>query len=146
MTNTLGQQVNLTGHQCFVKVNSVNLLIGDASVTTPPALPAFLAATVTALTADVSDAAIKLAGTSPAAGTKFMVFASPQVSAGVSFQGDFRYIQTFTAAAGGFFDISTVWIARFGALIAGKKVFVKVVQSQAGMQDNGTLFNAIVTA
>jgi hypothetical protein len=42
-------------------------------------------------------------------------------------------------------SLQTAYVAKFGALIVGKKVFVKIVQSQDGMQDNGSLFATIVT-
>ena len=38
-----------------------------------------------------------------------------------------------------------LYTAKWGAPIVGKKYFVKVVQEQLGMQDNGTLFTAIST-
>jgi len=146
VVNSLGQTINLTGHQCFVKVNTVNLLNGDTIVLTPPALPTFVANTTTGLTAAAGTPAIALAGVTPAAGTKFMVFSSGQLSAGVTFNGTYRYLTTFTAFTAGVFSLLTVYNAKWGTLVAGKKIFVKVVQSQAGMQDNGTLFTAIVAA
>lgn len=145
VTNSLGTTINLTGAQCFIKVNSVNLLNGDTVVVLPPALPSFIAVTVTAMDAVAATPIIELSGTNPAAGTKFMIFASPQLSAGVSFCGQFRWIQTSQTFTTGKMSLQTAYAARFGALIVGKKIFVKVVQSQAGMQDNGTTFSAIVT-
>lgn len=144
VVNSLGVTISLTGAQCFIKVNTVNLLIGDATVTVPPALPAFIAATVTALTGVQATPLIKFTGATPAAGTKFMFYMSPQVSAGVSFQGNFRYISTMTTATAGAFDVTAAYTAKFGALIVGKKIFGRVVQSHAGMQDNGTNFTWIV--
>jgi hypothetical protein len=146
VTNTLGQTIFLTGHQCYVKVNTVNTLNGDATVAAPPALPSFLAATTTGLTAAAGTPAIDVAGSSPAGGTKFMFYASPQLSAGVTFNGDYRWLKTMTTATSSKFSLLTEYVAKFGALIAGKRVFVRVVQSQAGMQDNGTLYTAIVAA
>jgi len=145
IVNTLGTAIHLTGAQCFIKVNTVNLLNGDATVQLPPVLPAFIANTVTALTAVAATPLISLTGVTPAGSTKYMVFASPQVSAGVSFQGNFRFIQTSTTFTTGALSLQTAYAAKFGALIVGKKVFVKIVQSQAGMQDNGTMFSCIVT-
>lgn len=145
VVNSIGATINLTGLQCFVKVNTVNLLIGDAVVNTPPALPAFVAATTTGVTAVAATPLIQIAGANPAAGTKFMIFASPQLSAGVSFNGIYRYLQTSQTFTSGEMSIQTAYAAKFGALIAGKKIFVKVVQSQAGMQDSGTLYSVIVT-
>lgn len=146
ITNSLGVTINLTGAQCFIKVNTVNLLLGTATSNTPPALPSFVAVTVTGLTATAGTQLLEAAGTSPASGTSFMFFCSPQVSAGVTFQGNFRYLANFTTATAGFFVLTTVYTAKFGALIAGKKIFVKVVQQQAGMQDSGTIFSIIVGA
>jgi hypothetical protein len=145
IVNTLGTAIHLTGAQCFIKVNTVNLINGDATVQLPPVLPAFVANTVTALTAVAATPLISLTGVTPAGTTKYMVFASPQVSAGVSFQGNFRFIQTATTFTTGVLSLQTAYAAKFGTLIVGKKVFVKIVQSMAGMQDNGTLFSAIVS-
>lgn len=145
IVNTLGTAIHLTGAQCYIKVNSVNLINGDATVDIPPLLPAFIAVTVTGLTAVSATPLISVQGANPASGTKFMVFASPQVSAGVSFQGNFRFIQTSSVFTTGDMSLQTAYVAKFGALIVGKKVFVKIVQSQDGMQDNGSLFATIVT-
>lgn len=145
VTNSLGTAINLTGAQCYIKVNTVNLLNGDAVVASPPALPAFVAITATGITAVAATPLIQIAGANPAAGTKFMIFASPQMSAGVSFNGRYAYLTTNQTFAAGQMSIQTVYAARYGALIVGKKIFVKVVQSQAGMQDNGTVFSTIVT-
>ena len=141
--NSLGTSISLTGHQCFTKINSVNLKNGDATVNTPPTLPAFAACTVTALTYTAGTPALKLAGTSPTSPCKYMIYASGQKSAGASYCSDFRYIQTFTTATTGFFDILTAYTAKFGALIVGKKVFVKVVQAINGFQDHGTTFAGV---
>jgi hypothetical protein len=73
-----------------------------------------------------------------------MYFASPQLSAGVSFNGKYVWLVTGTTFTTGKFDLTTVYTARYGALIVGKRVFVKVVQVQAGMQDNGTVFTTLV--
>jgi hypothetical protein len=145
IVNTLGTAIHLTGSQCFIKVNSVNLINGVATVNIPPVLPAFIAVTVTGLAAVQATPLISLLGVNPAAGTDFMIFASPQVSAGVSFQGNYRFIQTSQVFTTGVMSLQTAYTAKFGALIVGKKIFVKVVQSQAGMQDNGTLFAVIVS-
>lgn len=145
-TNALGASFNLTGMQCYVKVNTVNSLNGDAAVAAPPALPAFVASTLTDLDIAAGTPKIELGGTSPAAGTKYMFYASGQRSAGVSFENDFRYIKTMTAAVATEFSLLTEYVAKYGALIAGKKIFVKMVQSQAGMQDNGQVWASIVAA
>jgi hypothetical protein len=143
--NRIGTAIHLTGLQCYVKVNAVNTLVGDATVSTPPALPTFVACSVTGVTAVSATPLISVQGANPASGTKNMIFASPQLSAGVTFNGNYRYLtlaDTFTSGAA---SIQTAYAAKFGALISGKKIFVKCVQDQAGMQDNGTIFSCIVS-
>lgn len=146
VTNSLGTTINLTGAQCFVKVNTVNVKNADTAVLIPPALPSFLAVTATGITATAGTPLLTVQGVNPAAGTKFMVFASPQLSAGVTFNGKYVYLQTSQTFTTGSMSILTAYTARYGAMIAGKRVFVKVVQSQAGMQDNGSVFTTIVGA
>lgn len=144
VVNSLGTSINLTGAQCFIKVNTVNLLNGVATVNTPPLLPAFLAVTVTGLDATAATPIIELSGAAPAAGTTFMVFGSPQLSAGVTFNGKYAWLQTSATFSTGKMSLNTAYIAKYGALISGKQIFVKVVQNQSGMQDNGTVFSTIV--
>jgi hypothetical protein len=144
VNNSLGQPINLTGLQCYTKVNTTNALNGDAQVAIPPALPSFLPVTTTGITVTAGTQLIEIAGASPAAGTKFMMFASPQRSAGASFNATFGWISTFTTATAGQFVITTPYTAKYGTLVIGKKVFVKVVQSQAGMQDNGTVYATVI--
>lgn len=146
VNNSLGTAIHLTGAQCYIKVNTVNLLNGDSTVTSPPALPSFVAVTVTSVDGTAGTQLLEAVGANPASGTKFMWFVSPQVSAGVTFNGVFAWVltaQVFTATK---LALTTVYTAKYGALVAGKQVFVKVVQSQAGMQDNGTIFSCIIGA
>jgi hypothetical protein len=143
--NSLGTAIHLTGIQCYIKVNGVNTVVGDAVVSLPPALPSFTACSVTGVTAVSATPLIELQGAAPASGTKNMVFASPQLSAGVTFNGKYVYLQladTFTSGAA---SIQAAYVSRYGDLISGKKIFVKIVQDQAGMQDNGTIFSCIVS-
>src|SRR5271168_3638325 len=145
VNNSLGTAIHLTGLQCYVKVGTVLSLTGGTVVATPPALPTFVACLVTGVTAVAATPLIQIQGANPAAGTIFMVFASPQVSAGVSFMGNYRYLQLADTFTSGNASLQTAYAAKYGALITGKKIFVKVVQSQAGMQDNGTIFSCIVS-
>ena len=142
--NSLGTAINLTGHQAYVKVTTINNLLGAAYTAVPPALPSFAASTYTGADGTAATQLLELAGADPASGTDAMVFASPQRSAGVSFNGSFRYLGTAPTVVAGKSVLTTLYTAKFGALIAGKKVFIKVVQNQKGMQDNGTTFACII--
>lgn len=143
ITNPLGSAIYLTGHQAYVKVNTTLLCSGSAAVAVPPALPAFTACSATGLTGLVATPIIKIAGVSPTGSITHMVYASAQRSAGVTYENDLRYIKNVTTYTAGFADITTEYVAKFGALIVGKKIFIHVVQQLGGMQDNGTMFSWI---
>lgn len=145
VTNSLGTTINLTGLQCYIKVNTVNLLNGVSVVNNPPALPAFVANLVTGITVNATTPAFTLDGAAPAAGTLYMVYCSPALSPGITFNGRYSWIVSTPTFTTGHAPILTPYTAKFGALVVGKQYFVKVVQDQAGMQDNGTVFRAIAT-
>lgn len=144
LVNSLGSTISLTGHQAYVKINSVNLANSDSVVTSPPALPSFGAVTATGITMTAGTQLFSINGTSPTGAVKHMIYASPQLSAGVSYNAQFRLVATVTTYAAGVYNLLSAYTAKFGALVATKKVFVKVVQSNAGFQDNGTVFTGVV--
>lgn len=145
VVNSLGTAIHLTGLQCYIKVNAVLTACGVSTIDTPPALPSFVANTVTGVTAVEATPLISLQGAAPASGTDNMIFASPQLSAGVTFNGKYVFLGITGMFSSGAYSIQTVYAARYGALIVGKKIFVKMVQQQDGMQDNGTIFSCIVS-
>jgi hypothetical protein len=142
--NSIGSTIQLTGAQCFVKLNCVLLLLGSAVISTPPALPAFGAVTASGLTASAAVPSLALAGVTPTVPVTHMIYASPQLSAGVSYCGTYRYLGQITTYTSGSYDLLALYTAKFGSLVTGNKIFVKVVQVENGFQDNGTLFTAIV--
>jgi len=143
--NSLGSAINLTGTQCFCKVNCVNLLLSRAIVLVPPALPAFIACSMTGMTFVAAGPTITFTGVTCAAGTTHMYFASPAQSPGTTFCGRYAFIGDNATYTAGSYVATTIYVAKWGAPVVGKKYFVKVVQEQVGMQDNGTLFSAIST-
>lgn len=145
INNSLGTAIHLTGLQCYTKVNTTNQLNGDALVSVPPALPAFVAPLTTGITVSGTTAAFTLTGAVPAAGTEYQVFVSPALSPGVTFNGKYAWIVSKPTFTSGSANLLTPYEAKYGAPVTGKQYFVKVVQSQAGMQDNGTVYRTIAT-
>jgi len=92
VTNALGNQIRLSGHQAFVQLNSRLALGGFATLTAPPILNAPLGLTSIALTADVGLGAVEVAFalTPLAAGISLWVLAavvnSPSVSCAATSQ------------------------------------------------------------
>jgi hypothetical protein len=145
-TNSLGQTVRLTGAQCYVKVNCVLLAQGSVAVQVPPALPAFVDNPCSALAAAAAVPKLEITCAALAAGTSVMVYSSGQISPGQNYVSNWKFVQSFAAVAGGKLDPLAAHTAIFGAPIAGKKIALRCVQVQAGMQDAGKVLTAVVAA
>ncbi len=144
-TDSLGQTVAPTGHQSFVGVNSGLVNAGLAQVTAPPVdidLPApELVLTVAASpTFSVAFAPTPLSG-----GAKMVIQASPSISAGRSFNGDYRFIQASAADAVSPVNIAAAYAAKFGALASGLRVFVRAyVILPSGQRSVGVVVSKVI--
>lgn len=122
-----GAAHTLTGLQMFQKLNRVLATMGVAAITTPPATLAAEypgALTVVATVAGPNTLTVDFA-TDPTAADNAMIFGAAQQSAGRAFVGNkYRFLDN--APAPGPIDISAKYVAKFGALIAGKKVPILV--------------------
>lgn len=125
-TDSLGQQYTLTGMQAYISVNSTNLTAGNAVVSAAPALST--PASLTSITITLTNAAFSVAYTATplGAGARAFVFASPQRSAGRSFESDYRLIAVTAAAAASPANIFTAYSARLGTPVTGNKIFTMV--------------------
>jgi hypothetical protein len=143
--DSLGQQVFLTGHQWFISVNTALLAAGLAVVLVPDlnAPPAALVQGATVLT--VAGFSIAF-GTNPVPANQAYVFeTSPPLSAGRSFNSDFRFVKVRAAAAANTLlkaDMEVKW----GPLVAGQKFFVRVsVVTSTGLVSAFTAVTVVVT-
>lgn len=134
VTNALGNQIRLSGHQAFVQLNSRLALGGFATLTAPPILNAPLGLTSIALTADVGLGAVEVAFalTPLAAGISLWVLAAVVNSPGISYVRNlFKQVQITGGGIVSPQDIQVDVEARFGALIVGQTLHVKVSTFQA---------------
>jgi hypothetical protein len=131
-TDSLGQTYTLTGFAAYCSVNNNKLDAGDAAVSAAPAIvtPADLATVTVTLTA----AAFSIAYTATPlpANTRLFIFASPQRSAGVSFNGDYRLMTVTAAAAASPAVILTAYTAKFGVPVVGNRIFLKLTTYNGG--------------
>lgn len=145
-TDSLGQSYTLTGLQAFCSVNNNLDAMGSASlsdapgVTTPSAL---LTATITLTAASFS---IAYTPTPLPAGAKLFVFASPQRSAGRSYEGDLRLIFTSAAAAASPANVLSAYTAKFGVPVLGNRIFVSLVVVVGGFESGPLMTSAVVSA
>jgi len=140
----LGSTYTLTGFQAYCEVNNNKLAAGDAVVATAPTLVSptgLVTATVTLTNAAFS---IAYTATPLGAGARLFAYASPQRSAGRSFEADYRLIKVTAAAAASPFVILTEYSARFGAPVTGNRVFMALGVYTGGFVGAPLLVNQVV--
>lgn len=140
-TDIFGDIKAPSGINLYVKLNTNLDRVGVAAISTPP-LPGSVAA-VTAVSgeADVSDNKFDVifAPTPVPAGTAFVISATKQKSPGQSFfGGQYTDIAVVDAAGTSPADIFAAYTAKYGSLIAGQKIGIRVqainkVTGQAGI-------------
>jgi hypothetical protein len=138
-TDSLGQVYTLTGFQAYCSVNNNKLDAGDAVVAAAPAIVTpvgILTATITLTAAAFS---IAYTATPLAAATRLFCFCSPQRSAGVSFNGDYRLLLVTAAAAASPAVLTTVYTAKFGVPVVGNRIFTSLQPYNGGFK--GAPFN-----
>lgn len=131
-TDALGQSYDMNGFMAYCSVNNNNLAAGNAVVSDAPALASpgtLLTATLT-LTTIAFD--IAYTTTPLAAGQRLFVRASPQRSAGVAFNADYRLVHVSAAAAASPADVLAEYTAKFGVPVTGNKIFLSMQIYEAG--------------
>jgi hypothetical protein len=144
-TDSLGQTVYPTGHQSFVGVNSALVNAGLPQTTVPPVDVDLPAPELTLTINDTPTFTVAFAPTPLDNGSKMVVEASPMVSAGRTFNGDYRFIQASAADAASPVNVAAAYTAKFGALAAGLRVFVRAyVILPSGQRTVGVVQTAII--
>ena len=146
-TATLGQSGPLTGLQLFVRINCKLGLLGQDAVDTPPAAPQFpaLAPQGLVITNTAGVIAVKLTcPTNP--GESTVLRASPPQNSAVRACRNFRIIGVCPVPTDGTADITTLYTNEFGAVPAGKRLFVRVSTMVNGFESLAREFQARVPA
>lgn len=143
-TDSLGQQVNLTGAQANASVNQVLQAYGQATVDDAPLLTTPTACATVVLAADSAGPTMTVTTTSEPASGFIGIYASPPTTAGRNSIPDLRLIAT-AAVAGSPYNILAAYTARFGTLVAGQKIGVAVRSMENGFESLGTPATTIVT-
>jgi hypothetical protein len=144
--DSLGQAYTLNGFQAYCSVNNNRLNAGDAVIADAPALAVPTALTGATVTTTAGTLSIAFMPTPLPTATKALLFASGQCSAGVSYQGDYRFIQVSAAAATSPINGLSAYTAKFGAPIAGSKIFFTLYTYFGGFVSGPLSFSKIVTA
>ena len=146
-THSLGQSGPLTGLQLFVRINCKLGLLGQNPVDVPPVSPQFpnLAPQNLVITNTAGVVAVKL--TCPTApGENTLLRASPPQNSAVRACRNFRIIGTCPAPAQGSADITALYVADFGTVPVGKRLFVQASTMVDGFESLPRQFQARVPA
>jgi hypothetical protein len=144
-TDSLGQSNPVQGNQAYVSVNNNRVMTGlvpvaDApGITTPVGL---LTVTVTLTSASFS---VAYTATPLGANTYLALYASPQRSAGRSYESDLRLIQVSAAAAASPFNLLAAYTAKFGVPVTGNRIFLSLVTVLNGFESGPFMTSAVVS-
>jgi len=146
-----GNSVTLTGLQLYQRLSRNLATLGLTAVATPPASLVASTPGVLTYTATAGAPALTVTETLNTAATEYSaVYAGPQISAGRTFVGKtYRFIQaTVGAGAPLTTDIKVKYVAKFGALIAGKQIpiLVKHITTATGAAGTPSAILALVGA
>ncbi len=127
--DTLGESILMSGHQAYVALNSRLAKDGATLLTLPPIAAPPLALTSIVQDGDegAGDVDLTFAATPLAAGVKLWIQAAVVNSSGVSYVKNLlRFVGTSAAAETSPFDDEALIETKFGALIVGQTIHVRV--------------------
>jgi len=140
VTDVFGASHALSGIQVFQKLNSIIQIAGGAAITSPPtslAIVSLLTAVVT-MTAGAPDVmSVAYTPTPTEANVVLQVFATRPLPVGRTFtKADKRWLGVSTAAAASPYNAAAAYLAKFGAMTAGRVagVWVNKVNKVTGAQ------------
>jgi len=144
---TLGQSGPLTGLQLFVKLNANLTLVGEPTLSTPSTKPTFDPNIVNGLelTNLAGVIAIKMTCTGSSDAFNIIRAAAPQ-NTGTRRAISLRVLGELPEVVTGKADITTLYTAKFGAPVAGDRIFVQSFQMKDGWQTVAASFTGIVPA
>lgn len=125
LQDALGQTVYQTGAQMFIGLYTS---LKQAGLSVPPNVPTQSPPFVTALTAGASAGTAVLNvgfGATIPSGTVAIVDCSPLQSAGISFCKDYRFVRLAAGVINTDIACGSAYLAKFGDMIAGKKIFIR---------------------
>jgi hypothetical protein len=127
ITDGLGQASNPSGFQLYTGCYARTKLVNQGPLIDPPAnVPAITPAAITAAAAAAGAATFTVTHGATAAATALIIEASPPLSVGVNYCSDFRFMAMVAGGeVGAAKSIKAEWVAKFGALVQGQRIFVR---------------------
>lgn len=143
-SDALGSSYNLNGFLAYCSVNNNNVAAGNATVADAPILTTPSAVITAVLTLTAAAFSIAYTVTPLPAGARLFTFVSPQRSAGVAYNGDYRLLAVSAAAAASPAVVLTAYTAKFGVPITGNRIFVSLQVYLLGFLSGPLITSAVV--
>ena len=143
-SDSLGQSYTLQGNQAYASVNNNRNLTGLAPVGDAPAISTPVNIVTATLTLTAAALSIAFTATPLAAATYLALFASPQRSAGRSFEGDLRFVKLSSAAQATPLVALSEYTAKFGVPVVGNRIFFVAVAITIGFESGPFAFSQVV--
>ncbi len=141
----LGQSGPLFGQMHFVGINSARARIGRDPLWTPPEPVTFAPNPVGPLTITNTDTGPRLLLEVTAPLTEdIMVFGQAPCSAGRSKRRNVSYLGLLPAPVDGVSDITALYVARYGGLPSGQRIFIVTRQQRDGWESRDQETNEII--
>lgn len=146
-TDIFGALKNPSGFNLYQRINNNLLTVGAAAIVSPAQPGAVATVNIVSLTAVVAGGVVTmtLSGAVPA-GTAVKVFATSPQSQGISFvKSEYRLISTLPAATATPVVLTVPYATKFGAYVAGQKIFVAIefINTATGQNSNRQQISAI---
>jgi hypothetical protein len=141
----LGQSGRLSGYLLFVKINWTLAYYGQAAVDTPTERPIFEPNVVDGLVITNAAGVIELklrVALVPAA--QMVVLGTRPRGPGVSFAKHFAILGLLPAPQDGYSNITELFVARYGLIPVGRRIFIRTRQHLNGWEDLPKQTTAIV--
>lgn len=143
-TDSLGSSYTLNGFLAYCSVNNNNVAAGNAIVADAPELvtPGTILTAVVTLTS--SSFSVAYTVTPLPTGARLFSFVSPQMSAGRSFNNDYRLLSVSAAAAASPANLLAAYTAKFGVPVTGNRIFLSFTTYLGGFQSGPLVTSAVV--
>jgi len=150
-TDVFGDIINPTGATLYIRLNCNISIAGGTPIVLPPAPLGAAALTELSIVADASanTLAVTFAATPVPADHALVLESTGNLSAGISnANSNFRTIDVAAAASASPYAAGAFQIAKFGAMVAGQKIFVraKMIRLSTGETSQKQVASTIVVA
>lgn len=151
VTNKLGDQIKLSGHQAYVQLNNVITNCGGTVISDPPvSAPPSGLLTLTP-TYDIGTGNFQIAFTATPLGAteQLLVWMAIVDNPGVNYVNNlYKLIQVSSAAQASALDTETAAATRFGTLLVGQRVFyrVQVADNATGLRSQPIVANGTIVS